>query len=122
MLLLWSKRWARFTGDVAGSGVAQKYSPAKKRKCALVSLSLFHLEHVTPEKVLLSSAIPLSPLLEHSEAALMRPPSFHSRQKPNKALEPTRPAVTVRAPSSTSRASRSCGSPMTLGKKNRYAK
>src|SRR5258708_269863 len=34
---------------------------------------------------------------------------------PNKALEPTRPAVTVRAPSSTSRASWSCGSPMTLG-------
>src|SRR5258708_39755656 len=34
---------------------------------------------------------------------------------PNKAVEPTRPAVTDRAPSSTLRASRSCGSPMTLG-------
>src|SRR5216110_2817316 len=42
--------------------------------------------------------------------------SFDQEKEPNKALEPTRPAVTDRAPSSTLRASRSCGSPMTLGK------
>jgi len=41
--------------------------------------------------------------------------SLRETQTPNKALEPTRPAVTDRAPSSTLRASWSCGSPIALG-------
>src|SRR5437588_5203601 len=48
---------------------------------------------------------------------ILFPSRSQMSQKPNKALEPTRPAVTDRAPSSTLRASWPCGSSLTFGRK-----
>ena len=68
------------------------------------------LEHCFREKVR------PSPQLFFGSLCLFYSSLFQPVRSPNKALEPTRPSVTVRAPSSTSRASWSCGSSLTFGR------
>src|SRR3954467_1985632 len=53
-------------------------------------------------------------MTKSTEHAPVMPPS---PERPNKAPEPTTMAVTIRAPSSTARASHGRGSSLTLGKK-----